>query len=151
MNTELSDRVTPYADIIDSRDVIKLIEELEGEIKALNEERSELTFNEDEMSGYDNDRVAEIDDELKELQGQLEPLFSLAEEGRGSSDWSYGETLIADSYFKEYAEQLAEDLGYTNKDVQWPYTCIDWDRAADDLKMDYFSVNFGDETFWIRS
>ncbi len=151
MNTKLADRVTPYSDIIDSRDVIAAIEELEGDIEALRDERSELTFNEDEMSDYDKDRVAEIDEELVALREQLEPLVSLAGEAGGSPDWSYGETLIADSYFTEYAEQLADDLGYINKDVQWPYDCIDWDRAADNLKMDYFSVDFDGETFWIRS
>ncbi len=150
MNTKLADRVTPNSSVIDSRDVIAAIGELEGEIEALNDERDELTSNEVTLSDADNDRVDEIDEELKELQEQLEPLVSLAEEASGSPDWSYGETLIADSYFTEYAEQLADDLGYINKDVQWPYDFIDWDRAADNLKQDYFSVDFAGETFWIR-
>jgi hypothetical protein len=42
---------------------------------------------------------------------------------------------------EEFAEQLAEDLGYINNDVSWPYTCIDWEQAARELMYDYFESN----------
>jgi DNA repair exonuclease SbcCD ATPase subunit len=151
MNTKLANLVTPYADTIDSRDVIELIGELEGEIEALNEERDELTSNEVTLSDADNDRVDEIDEELKELQEQLEPLVSLADEASSSPDWEYGETLISDSYFKEYARELAEDIDAIPKNAPWPICFVDWDAASEALKMDYTSVDFAGETFWIRS
>ena len=143
MNSNLADRVTPYTDIIDSRDVIELIEQLEGEIEALREERNEL--GEDRI-----DRKDDISQELKELQEQLEPLKALAEEAGSSPDFTFGETLIADSYFEEYAKELAEELGYLSKEVHWPHTAIDWGKAAEELKQDYFSLEFAGEIFWIR-
>lgn len=38
---------------------------------------------------------------------------------------------------EEFAENLAEELGYITNDVQWPYTCIDWEHAAKELMYDY--------------
>lgn len=78
-------------------------------------------------------------------------LRDFADEAEGyASDWQYGATLIRDSHFEDYARELAEDCGYIKKDVGWPYTCIDWDRAADDLKVDYSGVEFDGVTYWVR-
>ena len=165
MNSNLADRVTPYTDIIDSRDVIELIEQLEGEIEALKEEKEELKSKigelQDERDETENDRMddeiselyekrQEIDVELEELQEQLDPLEALEVEGSSSPDFTFGETLIADSYFEEYAKELAEELGYLSKEVHWPHTAIDWGKAAEELKQDYFSLEFAGEIFWIR-
>jgi len=54
---------------------------------------------------------------------------------------------IEDMYRGEYdsdndfAEQWAEDTGSIDKMVNWPYDCIDWDRAARDLMQDYTEHN----------
>lgn len=118
-----------YQDVIDSRDVIARIEELESLVN-------------DEDSPLDDDET----DELKLLQ-------SLAEDASGSPDWVYGETLIRDSYFAEYAQELAEDCGYLDQagSDRWPFTCIDWEKAARELQQDYYLVNFGSTEYWIRS
>ena len=42
---------------------------------------------------------------------------------------------------EDFAENMAEDLGYINKGIQWPYTCIDWEHAARELMYDYSSSN----------
>ena len=42
---------------------------------------------------------------------------------------------------EEFAEQLAEELGYINNNVSWPYTCIDWEHASRELMYDYFESN----------
>lgn len=42
---------------------------------------------------------------------------------------------------KDFAEQLAEDLGLINEEASWPYTCIDWEHAARELMYDYWSEN----------
>lgn len=60
-------------------------------------------------------------------------------------------TLIADWYFKDYAQDLAEDIGAIGSDLQWPLYHIDWDAAANDLKMDYWSVTIDGREFWGRS
>lgn len=67
-----------------------------------------------------------------------------------ASDWIHGETLIADSYFKEYAQELAEDIGAIGKDLQWPACHIDWDAAVEALQMDYSASELFGYTFWAR-
>jgi hypothetical protein len=94
---------------------------------------------EDGETGLDGDELEELKD-LKALENEC-----------NYGDWSYGETLIKDEYFQEYAEQLAEDIGAISRDNQWPLNCIDWEQAAEELQQDYTQVNFGSDTYWIRS
>jgi antirestriction protein len=42
---------------------------------------------------------------------------------------------------EDFAQNMADELGYTNKEVSWPYTCIDWTYAARELMYDYCSHN----------
>jgi len=41
----------------------------------------------------------------------------------------------------DFAQDMAEQMGDIDKDVRWPYTCIDWDDAAKDLMHDYFCAD----------
>ena len=113
--------ITNCDDVIDSRDVIARIVYLEG------------TEDEDE-------------------QVESAKLKALAEEAEGyCEDWRHGATLINESYFTEYAEQLASDIGdYNPNKVQWPYNHIDWEEAADELKQDYTQVDFDGITYFVR-
>lgn len=82
---------------------------------------------------------------------ELAALEKLAEDASNyAADWGYGETLIRDSYFEEYAQQLAEDIGAINADATWPNNCIDWECAARELQSDYTAVDFDGVTYWIR-
>lgn len=110
--------------MIDSRDVIARIEEL-----------SDLD---------ESERTTEDLEELNVLQ-QL-----ASEAGACAPDWTYGESLIRDSYLETYAQQLAKDCGMIPDDAKWPMTCIDWDQAARELSQDYTSVDFDGVTYWIR-
>ena len=75
----------------------------------------------------------------------------MAAEGEdATSMWIHGETLINDSYFEKYAQDLAEDLGM-DPNQSWPYSCVDWEKAARELQSDYSTVDFDGETYWIRS
>ena len=125
-------------DVLDSRDVIARIDELSDELDggAIDDETS--TFM---VDGVDCDEEHE----------ELEALKALAEEASGSPDWQYGETLIRDSYFTEYAEELANDIGAVDANAQWPMSFIDWDAAAEALKQDYMSVDFDGVEYWIRA
>lgn len=67
-----------------------------------------------------------------------------------AEDWLYGAQLIRDSYFTEYAQELADDIGAINSDAGWPNSCIDWDQAARELKQDYTSIAFDGVTYWVR-
>ena len=59
-------------------------------------------------------------------------------------------TLVRDSYFRDYAEQLADDIGAINSEASWPNNCIDWNRAARELHIDYSTVEFEGVTYWYR-
>lgn len=45
---------------------------------------------------------------------------------------------------KEFAQDLAEDIGAIDENAQWPYSCIDWDHATRELMMDYWSADVAD-------
>jgi hypothetical protein len=125
-------------DVIDSRDIISRIKELQAELDG-------VEFNED-TSQHERDGIS-YDSEWEEL----EILRTLAEEASNyADDWEYGETLIRDSYFRDYAQELAEDIGAINADAKWPNDCIDWEQAARELRMDYTAVDFAGVTYWIR-
>jgi hypothetical protein len=112
-------------DMIDSRDVIARIEYLR-------------TFVEDNPDHDD-------------ARHELTILETLEDEASGyAADWRHGETLIRDSYFEDYARELAEDIGSIQRDATWPNNHIDWPAAADELKGDYTSVTFDGVDYWIR-
>ncbi len=60
-------------------------------------------------------------------------------------------TMIPASDFTEYAQELAEDIGAIDPDAKWPVYCIDWERAARELKMDYTSVRVNGTTYYFRA
>lgn len=159
-------------DIIDSRDVIARIEELENDRENAPIQTAcihcgqdiEGTEADDEWRDRGNNTECPNDSgeshaapegtrgELPEDEAaELAALKALADEASGyAADWHHGETLIRDSYFQTYAQELADDIGAVNADAGWPNNCIDWERAARDLQMDYSSVEFDGVTYWIR-
>jgi hypothetical protein len=80
----------------------------------------------------------------------LAALKAFAAEADSADDWQHGATLIRDSHFKEYAQGLADDIGAIDRNATWPANCIDWDEAADLLRQDYFSAEFGGVEYWVR-
>ena len=42
---------------------------------------------------------------------------------------------------KDFAENMANELGLMNDAQSWPFNCIDWDYAAKELMYDYNSAN----------
>jgi hypothetical protein len=63
----------------------------------------------------------------------------------------YDVTVIPDGMFKEYAMQLADDLGFDTAGLAWPACCIDWDEAADMLIQDYTSAEVNGISYWFRA
>lgn len=135
-------------DIIDSRDVIARLRDLESEL----EDAKDGQGGNDEID-FDEWVEETADDDLHTMQDaayEYSKLKAVADECEGYGDWRYGEALIRDSYFEEYARQTAEDIGAINGAETWPCDCIDWEKAADALKQDYAAVDFDGETYWIR-
>jgi hypothetical protein len=115
----MTSKIDNTEDFIDSRDVIKRIDELE----------------EDENLNKDKEQELKA---LKDLESQCQ-----------YGNFGYGTTLIHDNYFVKYAQEIAEDTGACDMNHRWPYNHIDWEGAAEELKMDYKSVDFDGETYWL--
>lgn len=121
-------------DIIDSRDICERISQLEVDAAA----EGEYSISEREAFRA----------ELKELEALVEVI-----DNYGGDKADDGVTLIRDSHFEDYAEELANDIGAIDDrkgQAPWPLYCIDWERAARDLQMDYTSVEFDGVTYWFR-
>jgi chromosome segregation ATPase len=107
---------------------------------------SDITNNDDTIDIRDvRDEINELESQIADLQEQLTPLKRLAEEVNDDGP------LIRESYFTEYAQQLAEDLGAISANAPWPACHIDWDAAAEELKMDYSTVDFDGVTYYYRA
>ena len=120
--------------VIDSRDIIKRIEDLK-----------------DELLDCTDEAEAREADLLEEWQ-ELKVLQAVAAEGEQyAPDWSCGETLIHEDYFTEYCKELTHDIGaYDSNLPSYIENNIDWDGVADDLKVDYTDIDFDGETYYIR-
>lgn len=150
-------------DVIDSRDVIARIDELQDERESLvetledaKEAVAEVFFQDQDGEPTSAMRAAVTDaqaalaawdaDNLEELKA----LQALADEAEGyADDWQHGVTLIRDSYFTDYAQELCEDIGDVPKDLPH-YIEIDWNATARNIQADYTSVEFDGVTYWVR-
>lgn len=129
-------------DIIDSREIIERIEELQELIEEYDEELKEI---EDE-----DGEVYEEDEDLFDEREELRILLEVQEQGECSPDWNYGEILIHKNYFVEYVKEMLHDIGEFPRDIPW-YIEIDWDSTAQNIKMDYTTIDFDGEPYYIRS
>lgn len=163
------DRPTNSRDTIDSREVIEAIEEIEAEIAGLlgDEETIDAAdgINVLPVELWPDGIDSETQQDVLDLAEELVPLRKLAAEAEGyAADWEYGEQLIRYSYFREFAEELADDIGcfsvpndnpygsQKRRDLsnEWPFRHIDWEEAAVELQQDYTEVQFDGVAYWIR-
>lgn len=125
MTTTETKEITNSDEVIDVRDVIARVEELETRGATVADDESE----EDEVM------------ELATLRGLLEDLAGNGGDEEWRGDW-YPVTLIRCTYFEDFAREEAEQLGLIDSNAKWPHTCIDWGRAAEELQDDYSSCDF---------
>ena len=110
-------RIDNQEDILDIRDIIARYEEIE-----------------ESKDDEEQDEAAILKQLLADLKGN-----------GGDEDWRgawYPLTLIRDSHFRAYAEELAEDIGAISRTLTWPLNHIDWESAAKELQSDYVAVDF---------
>ena len=129
------------ADVIDVRDIIARVLELRDE----RDEYNEKMGSPDAWDGVPDGEP----EELAMLEDILSELASYGGDEEFDGDW-YPITLIADGYFQEYAQELAEDCGMVDTSARWPMTCIDWEQAARELQMDYSNILIHGSTYWYR-
>lgn len=166
--------------VIDSRDIIERLEELqsdrESEVESLQEAvdslKEEIEEAKQDVENADSEedeesrlkaqetldaleeKLDEANETLEEYefddQSELDALEVINEEGEGyTSDWRHGETLINESYWKEYVQDLLADLGELPKDLP-SYIEIDWEKTADNLAADYTTIEWDGVSFYIR-
>jgi uncharacterized protein (UPF0335 family) len=155
--------VSNSEDILDSRDVIERIEELESERSDLESELEEAQEELDELNTDDDLAVYEaaqkrqlaakealdLFDQSEDAE-ELRILKALAEEGSSyASDWDHGATLIRESYFVDYTEELCKDIGDVPQDLPG-YLAIDWEKTAENIKVDYTELDFDGVTYLVR-
>ena len=118
-----NDEITGGEDILDPRDIAE-------RLKYLTSERDRL-----ESSQLDEF----LEDEIDALQEVVDECIN--------------DTLVHEDHFREYAEELAVDIGAIDRRQRdhWPYTCIDWEQAADELKQDYSVIDIRGGTYYYRS
>jgi hypothetical protein len=139
-------------DVIDSRDIIARVEEL---TQQLQDEHAD-TFDDDHDYDPDADKFTEwLEDQVGEHGNaeaqELITLNQLVEDASRADDWEYGATLIHENYFTEYTEELCKDIGDMPKELPWYIeNHIDWDGVAQEIKADYFEVDFNGEKYWVR-
>lgn len=128
----MANTISNSDDVIDSRDVIARIEELE----AL--------------------QVDDAENWTLEDHDELMALRELASDGEDSPGWVHGESLIRESYFTDYIRELIADCYEMPKEINsgaWPYRHfnLDYEAAAEEAKVDYSELDFGGVTYLIRS
>ena len=153
-------------DTIDVRDVIARFEELE-EIRESYVEAIE------DLESVADDTGADADEQRKafaDLEGaradliswdnsplgqELQTLTALLDDLKGNGgdeqwrgDW-YPITLIRDSYFTDYAQELIEDCDGIPRNLP-DYIAINWAATAHNIRVDYMPCEIDGVTYWYR-
>jgi hypothetical protein len=92
---------------------------------------------------YTADEQADAQEELDEIENfEIELGMDLTIASQN------GVYFIAEHDFTQYAEELANDIGAIGvNSYEWPINHIDWDSAAEELKMDYSEVEWQGTTY----
>jgi hypothetical protein len=113
--------------VIDSRDVIARIEELE------------------------TDKALALEDEQDfDDQDELDALIALRDQCEDYGDWVDGTTLVSLDYWEKYVQELCEDIGDLPRNMP-DYIVIDWQATADNIAQDYMEVDFDGQTYYVRN
>ena len=134
---------------IDTRELNERLDELERLEQAVTDAREALDNAEgDEAKDDAQDALdkAEVDFGADE-QEELKALRNLRDEVGG--EWRYGVTLIPENEFEDYCRELVEDIGDLPKGVPG-YIVIDWEATANNLRVDYSSVDYNGESYLYR-
>lgn len=114
----MKDSIDNREDLLDSRDIQERINDLEG---------------------FENREDWE--------QKELDNLLKIKDQIGDDESWSFGITFIRDAYFEEDSEEFAYDcLGIERDGTMANY--IDWERFAEDRKIDFQAIDFDGETYW---
>ena len=129
--------IDQYADILDVRDIIARFEDVESHLEGLSSIEEAIT------QGLQDEW-----EEMGVLGTLLEELAGNGGDEQWRGDW-YPVTLIRESHFVDYVQELLEDCGDIPKNLPH-YVHIDWERTARDIRTDYSGAEFHGVTYWYR-
>lgn len=130
---------------IDSRDINERISELELEAQGRYDDAHPEGVSWGELADLNVGDWLDAED-----TDEYNNLVCLVADAKYVEDWEYGALMIRESYFTEYAEELASEIGAIDADAGWPLMYIDWEAAAESLKMDYTTLDFDGVTYYAR-
>jgi len=107
----------------------------------LNRKVELIDLRDDEECEMDSSEEFELD-ELIELESELGMTLEAADQA--------GLYFIDEDYFEDYARELACDTGAITNDHEWPANCIDWEAAADELRMNYTEVEYDGHSYLVQ-
>ena len=121
---------------LDTRDLQKRLDELEGVIEDYMEEKE----------------LEELDNESNAFEDWVdyEELLELREMADEIPEWQYGETLIPEDEFVDYCEELCKDVGDLPSEIPW-YIEIDWEKTAENIRVDYSECKYQGTTYLYRA
>ncbi len=140
------------------------LESLKNDVKTAQEELDEATADLERIAqeSDDADAISEageaVDDAQKELDraneefgaDEQKELASLEDVENEVGDLRHAH-LIHEDDFEDYAQDFAEEYCDMKSAAQWPFTCIDWEKAARDLRMDFSTIDHDGETYLYQS
>ncbi len=147
-------RLSNYDSFIDPSDV-----EIEADefTAAIEEKKDEIAGAKVEVKGAiieaDSELIAETSNNLTKLQDELVAIeaeaMNIIELHEECENYAYGSTLINESQFQEHCKELAYDCGDVQRDgIMSAY--IDWERFAEDCKVDYTTITFRGTDFYVQ-
>jgi hypothetical protein len=100
----------------------------------------------------ETDLVATIEaiDVDEDVAEELRILKALAQEIEDYAGDSVRDShIIRDSYFAEYVEELVKDIGDMPEQIP-DYIAIDWEKTADNVRVDYTEIDYDGVTYLVR-
>lgn len=143
---------------IDTRELLEDLENLQEQIVEGFNETFETDFIEfDEIEVHIAEHISEEDfEEFKEYwadeYNSIREITELREDvdGYAGDDFEDGIQLILEEDFKEYCKDLIEECYDLNSLPDFLKYNIDWERVADDLRVDYSEVEFRGDNYLYR-
>lgn len=133
--------------LLDSRELVERRDELLEE-KGVADLEVDDDIDEDEANTEVLDAVGKLNGFTEEQQDELDELESVISE-IGEDNADCGVTLIPESEFVEYVDELLRDCGELPQDFPH-YIVIDWEATADNIKQDYSTLSFERVTYLYR-
>lgn len=103
------------------------------------------------------DELEALDAPTEEESAELADLVAFLHEAmQYNSDADEGETIIAESHFVDYIEEIIDDCYALPKELtsgEWPYRhiTINYEAAAEEAKADYAELTFRGRNFYIQA